>query len=224
MNDIVQMSKGGTNFYPKTKVQAILGLQDSLVGTNLLKNTSDFSSNWNGMSSASTTTEYNGYPSMVFTSSNQQLAVQTFDVGKLENSFQYTSSFWAKADNTGDKACTLLWGFPEQVNFALTTDWVHYTAVLTSYSDANTNIDHSKYFLGVPDGNKGNVYIALPKIEKGPIATDYSLNPSEIATDGDVQMAITNALGKVATINVISQADYDALDDKSGVYFIKGGD
>jgi len=34
MTDIIQMSKGGTNFYPQTKVQAVLGLNS--VGTNLL--------------------------------------------------------------------------------------------------------------------------------------------------------------------------------------------
>lgn len=34
------------------------------------------------------------------------------------------------------------------------------------------------------------------KLEKGPTATDYSLNPQDIATDGSVQTAITNALDK----------------------------
>ena len=147
-----------------------------VVGTNLLTNTSDFSSNWSGMSSISTTTEYNGYPSMVFTSSNLQLASQTLDLGKLENSSQYTISFWAKANNAGDKAHTELWGSIGVTNFVLTTNWVRYTAVVTSYSDASTNISHSSCYFGVPAGNKGNVYIAEPKLEKGSVATDWTPN------------------------------------------------
>lgn len=153
-------------------------VNNSAVGTNLLTNTSDFSSNWGGIS-VSTTTEYNGYPSMVLTSSNQQTAVQFLPLGKLENSFQYTCSFWAKADNAGDKAHTELWGGIGATDFVLTTNWVRYTVVLTSLSDANTNILHSLYSLRVPDENKGNVYIALPKLEKGSVATDWMPAPED---------------------------------------------
>lgn len=160
-------------------------VDNSAVGTNLLTGTSDFSSNWIGQFSVSTTTECNGCPSMVFTSSNQQLARQQFGLGKLENSFQYTITFWAKADNAGDKSRTLLWGYINPVDFVLTTNWVRYTAVVTSFTDANTNSNHSMCFFGVPDGNKGNVYIALPKLEKGSVATDWCPNPSEILTQSD---------------------------------------
>ena len=41
----------------------------------------------------------------------------------------------------------------------------------------------------------GFVYSKI-KLEKGPTATDYSLNPADIATDGSVQTAIKNALDK----------------------------
>ena len=44
-----------------------------------------------------------------------------------------------------------------------------------------------------------DVYIKFAKLEAGSTATDYSLNPSEIATDGSVQTAITNALGNYST-------------------------
>jgi len=37
---------------------------------------------------------------------------------------------------------------------------------------------------------------AAPKLEKGPTATDWCPNPTEIATDGSVQTAIKNALDK----------------------------
>ncbi|MGY5256960.1 collagen-like protein [Lactiplantibacillus plantarum] len=160
-------------------------VNNSAVGTNILTNTSDFSYNWAGQSSVSTTTEYNGHPSMVFISSGIHLSSQGLALGKLENSCQYTSSFWAKADYAGDKAHTELWGSIGATDIVLTTNWVRYTAVLTSYSDANTNISNSACFFGNSNGNKGNVYIALPKLEKGSVATDWCPNPEEILTQSD---------------------------------------
>ena len=183
-----------------TTAPAFVNLQtqvnDSAVGTNLLTNTSDFSSNWGGIP-VSTTTEYNGHPSMVLNSSNQQKALQVLALGKLENSFQYTCSFWAKADNAGDKAHTELRGGIGATDFVLTTNWVRYTVVLTSLSDVNTNFFHSMYSIQVPAENKGNVYIALPKLEKGSVATDWCPNPAEVLTQADyakIQAAIV-ALG-----------------------------
>lgn len=160
-------------------------VNDSAVGTNLLTNTSDFSSNWYGMPSISTTVKYNGHPIMVFTSSTQQLANQNFGLGILQNSTQYVASFWAKADNAGDKAHTELWGSNGATDFVLTTNWTRYAAVLTSYSDANTNNLHSAAYFGTTNGNTGNIYIALPKLEKGSVATPWCPNPSEILTQSD---------------------------------------
>ena len=149
-------------------------------GTNLLTNTGDLNANWNGYTSISTTMEYNGHPSMVFNSSTNQLANQRLGLGILQNSTQYTASFWAKADNAGDKAHTELWGGNGNTNFVLTTDWVLYTAIVTSASDANTNSSHSWCYFGVPSGNKGNVYIAEPKLEIGTTATPWCPAPSEM--------------------------------------------
>ncbi len=121
---------------------------------------------------------------MLFTPSSQ-LARQNLDLGKLQNSTQYIASLWAKADTAGDKAHAELWGNIGATDFALTTNWVRYTAVVTSRSDANTNLSHSMYFLGVPAGNIGNVYIAEPKLELGTTATDWCPNPAEILTQSD---------------------------------------
>ena len=161
-------------------------VNDSAVGTNLLIDTSYFSSssNWLALPSVSTTTEYNGYPSMVFTSSSDQQPAHQY-LSEVENSSQYTISFWAKADNAGDKAHTELWGSIGATDFVLTTNWVRYTAVVTSYSDTSTNSSHAWCYLGVPSGNTGNVYIALPKLEKGSVATDWCPNPTEILTQSD---------------------------------------
>lgn len=69
---------------------------------------------------------------------------------------------------------------------------------------------HVSYTFTIPDTAKG-IYISWQvyefdsttilrfrrmKLEKGPTATDYSLNPLDIVTDGSVQTAITNALDK----------------------------
>ena len=150
-------------------------------GTNLLTNTGEFNANWGGMTSISTIVEYDGHPSMVFASSPiaLQLSLQQFSLGKLQNSTQYTASFWAKADNAGDKAHTELWGSIGATDFVLTTNWVRYTAVVTSASDVNTNISHSGCYFGAPTGNKGNIYISEPKLELGTTATPWSPAPSE---------------------------------------------
>ncbi|QXD13353.1 hypothetical protein N876_02800 [Lactiplantibacillus plantarum 2025] len=182
-NDISQLKQTATEV-SSTLETVQTQVQNSAVGTNLLTNTGDLSANWWGTTSISTTAEYDGHPSMVFTSSPSawQLATQQLSLGKLQNSTQYTASFWAKADNAGDKAHTEIWGSIGKTDFVLTTNWVRYTAVVTSYSDANTNIDHSSCYFGVPTGNTGNVYIALPKLEKGSLATDWCLNPADNAS------------------------------------------
>ena len=161
-------------------VDKVLSNGKQVYGRNLLTNTSDFSSNWYGILSVSTTTKYNGHPSMVFTSENSRNTTYIFGVGKLENSFRYTSSFWAKADNAGDKAHIELWGSIGATDVVLTTNWVRYTAVLTSFSDVKNNTAYSRQYLGVPGGNKGNVYIALPKLEKGSVSTPWTPAPEDV--------------------------------------------
>ncbi|MDT7001213.1 gp58-like family protein [Lactiplantibacillus pentosus] len=180
-HNISQLQASATEFN-NTLMTVQQQVTDSAVGTNLLTNTGDLSANWVLAISISKIAEYDGHPSMVFTSSTQQLAAQQLSLGKLQNSTQYTASFWAKADNAGDKAHTELWGSIGKTDFVLTTNWVRYTAVVTSYSDANTNTDHSSCYFGVPTGNKGNVYIALPKLELGTTATDWCPNPADNAT------------------------------------------
>lgn len=175
------VNDGSTPYFHIAYANSADGTDGFYVGggrTNLLTNTGDLSANWSGYNSISTNTKYNGHPSMVFTSSTNQLANQR--LVNLQNSTQYTASFWAKADNAGDKAHTELWGGIGNTNFVLTTDWVLYTAVVTSYSDANTDNSHSWCYFGVPSGNKGNVYIAEPKLEIGTTATPWCPAPSEM--------------------------------------------
>jgi len=160
-----------------TPVDKVFSNGKQVYGRNLVKNTLDFSSNWSawpGQLSISKTTEYNGHHSLEFTSSSLNLAQQT--VG-AEKSSQYASSFWAKADNAGDVAHTELYGSIGQTNFVLTTNWVHYSVVLTSLPDVG---ESTTYYVGVPGGNKGNVYIALPKLEKGSVVTPWTPAPEDV--------------------------------------------
>jgi len=78
---------------------------------------------------------------------------------------------------------------------------------LVSDSD---NLVHVSYTFTIPS-NTNSIYIGWQvygydsttilrfrrmKLEKGPTATDYSLNPLDVATDGSVQTAVKNALDK----------------------------
>jgi len=225
MTDIVQMSKDGKKFYPQTHVQAVIGLQDSLVGTNLLTN-SNFSSgldHWivnmgdNADCKAVVTTDSDGDTCVHITGTGGSSGIWQTTV-KLGQNQIITGSVLAKGIGKLSRA-----GFSSAKNSNFgTVSTESYSKIGTTsqtVSDTNTFCIYFNPFNGVVD-----VYVKFAKLEKGPTATDYSLNPLDVATDGSVKTAITNALGKVATINVISQADYDALADKSGIYFIKGGD
>jgi len=218
MTDIIQMSKGGTKFYPQTKVQAVLGLQDSLVGTNLITN-SNFSSgldNWY---------PFNCKP-VVTTDSDGDACIHITGTGNVAGIYRDTVPFNQNQVTTGSVMakgigtinCAAL-GFRQISNFG-TISTESYSKI-GSIAQANTDTNHFAVYFN-PVNGVVDVYIKFAKLEKGSVATDWCPNPLDVATDGSVQTAIASALGKVATINVISQADYDKLADKSGVYFIKG--
>jgi len=254
MTDIIQMSKGGTNFYPQTKVQAVLGLQDSLVGTNLLldsktqmesqswsTNNSDWSKNWGTYLGSNVYRATNAWDNIRYSYKD------LLDRGVINTTDDFAYSVYFRVvgeDPAGmsyakiyfqSKATTKNANIPLQLTSLKKGQWVRIVVPFkfidfeydqTKDDDQNYIRDYSIRLevSAVPKVAGAYYEYAAPKLEKGSTATDYSLNPLDIATDGSVQKAITNALGKVATINVISQADYDKLADKSGVYFIKGGD
>lgn len=200
MTDIIQMSKDGKKFYPQTHVQAVIGLQDSLVGTNLLLKT------------------YEPFSMTGNNTANQ--SVTMYKVSRtLEKGTTLTLSFDAVSTAPASFIVLNLGGtWQSYLTDTVDTKKKHYVATITLNESAKLGLNLK--FNNVPSTT--TVTISNMKLELGSNATDYSLNPLDIATDGSVQMAIANALGKVATINVISQADYDKLADKSGVYFIKG--
>lgn len=250
MTDIVQMSKDGKKFYPQTHVQAVLGLNS--VGTNLLldsqtqmrqpswsTNNSAWSKNWGTYLGSNVYRATNAWDNIRYSYKD------LLDRGVINTTDDFTYSVYFRVvgeDPAGmsyaniyfeSNATTKKDTMPLQLTSLKEGQWVRIVAPLKfiDFEYDQTKDDDQAYIrrysirLGVSAAPKvaGAYYeYAAPKLEKGPIATDYSVNPEDISTSADVQTAIANALGKVATINVISQADYDKLADKSGVYFIEG--
>ena len=91
---------------------------------------------------------------------------------------------------------------PVNVSVSLNESWQRVTGTTTVTVDGTLmpRIERS------PDNNNA-LLIAGPKLEKGPTATDYSLNPLDIATDGSVQTSIKNALDKA---NYSTTAEVDS--------------
>ena len=83
---------------------------------------------------------------------------------------------YAKADNTGDKLHTELWGGGGLTEQPLTTEWQVYK--FTGQRDAR---DHFFYLWGC-QGNKGNIYVALPFAVVGNYIGTWLANPTDTIT------------------------------------------
>lgn len=72
----------------------------------------------------------------------------------------YICSFYAKADNVGDKIHTETYSAAGFKNFPLTKSWQRL------YVKARSRVDATSLYFGAVSGNKGNVYLALPTLVK----------------------------------------------------------
>jgi len=93
-------------------------------------------------------------------------------------------------------------------------EWINYDGGVSDFLVSDSDgFTHVSYTFTIPDDAK-SIYISWQvyefdsttilrfrrmKLEKGPTATDYSLNPLDIATSGSVQTSIKNALGNYST-------------------------
>ena len=77
-------------------------------------------------------------------------------------------------------------------DIAVDTTKKHYVATTTL--DGFADIGLKGGLRNIPSTT--TITVSNVKLEVGPTATDYSLNPLDVATDGSVQTAITNALDK----------------------------
>lgn len=89
---------------------------------------------------------------------DKQLSINL--TNKVDFTSTYTWTFWARADNAGDKIHTELWGGSGYSDIPLTTEWKKYQ------SQGKFRQEMQRlYFWGVQE-NKGNVYVKLPYLYK----------------------------------------------------------
>lgn len=189
------------NKFDALKAQLDLATQNiSGVRTNLYQDTRDFDNpdvwtNWNvwnktgekfnGLAVMATDSDWTGLGQNVQAKKGE---TYTFSVYARYKSGTGNSGIYYRYDTSMDN--TDIW----KTTVPLSETWQRVTGTFTITTDGliNTRIERTL-------DNKNTLLIAGPKLEKGPTATDYSLNPQDIATDGSVQTAITNALGNYST-------------------------
>lgn len=192
------------NKYDALKTQLDLAAQNiSGVRTNLLLN-SNFSSgldHWNvNAGSAVVTTDSDGDACIHITGTDNAVGIYRSTVPFNQNQVT-TGSVMAKGIGT-----VYLIGLEARPisNFGTvsTESYSKVGSTMQAFSEVNNFAVYFSPVNGVVD-----VYIKFVKLEKGPTATDYSLNPLDIATNGSVQTAITNALDKA---NYSTTAEVDS--------------
>lgn len=160
------------------------------VGTSNLLHHSDTFEGWHkGDSVSVSSTKYlNGNIAVLKnTGSGVNVLYATLD-GPYDNQ-PISWAVYAKADNAGDKLHTELWGGGGFTDQALSTEWKIYK--FTGQRDAR---NHNFYLWGC-QGNKGNIYIALPFAVVGNAIGTWGPNASDIDHDLNelsAQVNITN--------------------------------
>jgi len=206
MTDIVQISKGGTKFYPQTHVQAILGLNS--VGTNLAIGTNQEYAMSYGIP---TTTWTDGY-------AYEKLPTTIYHGGEilpqdphsfwctLTQGVTYTQTIWFETEATVKdlSAAKITWytnqdGHDGQPAMVKKLGQNSYKIVSTytwpGKSDNTVRLFDTFYLTSAFDLNTGTyLKFGKLKLEKGAIATDYSPNPLDISTSRDVQTEVAKQI------------------------------
>jgi len=193
--------KDTKNKYDALKAQLDLAAQNiSGVRTNLLTN-SNFSSGldrWavnegtNVDCKAVVTTDSDGDACIHITGTGNMCGLYCTPVSFNQNQVT-TGSVLAKG--TGEFVVAGLENRPNSKFGTISTEsYSKISSTMQAGSNTNNFVIYFNSVNGVLD-----VYIKFAKLEKGPTATDYSLNPLDIATDGSVQTSIKNALGNYST-------------------------
>ncbi|MDY4730298.1 MAG: hypothetical protein SPC26_09395, partial [Lactobacillus amylovorus] len=160
------------------------------VGTSNLLHHSDTFEGWHkGASVSVSSNKYlNGNIAVLKNTGSGGTALDADLDGPYDNQ-PISWAVYAKADNAGDKLHTELWGGGGLTEQPLTTEWQVYK--FTGQRDAR---DHSLYLWGC-QGNKGNIYIALPFAVVGDAIGTWGPNASDINHDLNelsAQVNITN--------------------------------
>jgi len=176
MADIVQISKGGKKFYPQTHVQAVLGLNS--VGTNLIVQ-SGLKSGYLNRDDGSTTGGGSDFHSDNYIATNGE-TVFTFSSPDyvFKGSGNHSLAMYDSDKNyLGYQSITS----PTQTLSKSNAAYIRFSINLVEEGGTTNNLsdwlDNHRY-----------------KLEKGSIATDYSLNPLDISTSADVQAEVTKQI------------------------------
>nr|WP_261804454.1 phage tail protein [Lactiplantibacillus plantarum] len=135
----------------------------------------------------------------------------------------YTISIWAHSLGTSEQPVSwklwLNWDKDhtyQGVNITNTTapDWTHYSATFTATVGGQVNnVRIIPYFgTGSADNVGGSVYLLKPKLEKGTVATDFSVNPADNATIDSVS-SISQTVDAIQT-TVRGKVDNDVYQSK----------
>lgn len=188
------------NKYDALKDQLDLATQNiGGVRTNLYQDTRDFDnpSLWNNWANCNKTGEkFNGLTVMSMDTDWNGLG-QTLQVKKGET---YTFSVYARyKSGTGNSAIYYRYGDTDNTSVdkktvSLNDTWQRVKGTFTVTTDSSINVRIERTV-----NNENTLLIAGIKLEKGPTATDYSLNPLDVVADGNVQTSIKNALGNYST-------------------------
>ncbi|MBM9561279.1 hypothetical protein [Limosilactobacillus fermentum] len=117
-----------------------------------------------------------------------------------------TWTVYAKADNAGDKLHTELWGGGGCTDQPLANNWQVYQFT------GQRNVDHHDFYLWGCQGNKGNIYVALPFAVVGNAIGTWEPNSADIA---DKITANTTAIDQ--NKNAITlKADQTTVDKANG--------
>ena len=212
-NDIQQIKANASGFstrlagVEKSGSDLASRLNGLKVGTsNLLHNSDTFSSWYKGSSINISSTKYlNGSIAILKNTGSGGDSLNAVLDGPYDNQ-PITWTVYAKADNTGDKLHTELWGGGGITDQTLTTDWQLYR--FTGQRDAR---NHSFYLWGC-QGNKGNVYVALPFAVVGNTIGSWAPNASDIADKITTNSLDINATKKMLEI----KADQTTVNNLTG--------
>ena len=151
-------------------------LDNLKVGTsNLLHHSDTFEGWYKGASVSVSSNKYlNGNIAVLKNTGSGGNALNADLDGPYDNQ-PISWTVYAKADNTGDKLHTELWGGGGLTEQPLTTEWQVYK--FTGQRDAR---GHSFYLWGC-QGNKGNIYVALPFAVVGNTIGTWSPNTDDVA-------------------------------------------
>lgn len=128
-----------------------------VINPNLLADPFKFTNGW---SDARTQQSSGGVKELVF-SNKSSLRSNCDTITGADLASTYTWTFYASADNPGDKLHTELWGGGGKSDIPLTYEWKKYT-VRGKLASSNC---FWLFFWGL-DSNKGNIYVKLPYLYK----------------------------------------------------------